>query len=86
MTIGFFVSLCISFCISKFVLDKFKFSDNNLLKFLQRFIIGNIVIFLLLCVGIYIIDFFPTVYCSSIEDGNIISGENSSNNTTFAMS
>ena len=38
------ISFVISFAISNFVLDKFKYSENKYIRFIQKFLIYNIIL------------------------------------------
>ena len=64
----FMIYLVISILLNTFVLDKFQFSKNIVIRFLQRFVIFYIMIMFVTGVLYYFGIFsliFPTVYCSS---------------------
>lgn len=69
--LGLIISFLISFTISNFVLNKFKFSKNIYIRFIQRFVIYNIIFITVIAFIIYLSSLFnliPTIYCSNGED------------------
>lgn len=80
------ISFLISFLLSSFVLNKFEFSNNIIIRYLQKFVFINICIIAFFLFALY---FFPhlftPVYCSS-EDGMSSelkkTSESSSNHTS----
>jgi hypothetical protein len=70
------ISFLISFAISNLVLDKFTYSNNKFIRIIQRFIIYNIILIIIINCIYYILNFwgfslFTSIYCSSSEDDNI---------------
>ena len=60
-------SFLLSFSISNFLLNKFKYSENIYIRFFQRFLIYNIVLFLFIFVFLFF-NLLPTFYFSSGEE------------------
>lgn len=73
------ISFILSFAISTFVADKFKFSDNIYIKNVQKFIFKLIITilgcFILSYIGVYLIS---DVHCDPIDNND--NSENSTNN------
>jgi len=68
------ISFSICFAVSMFVLDKFQFSNNKIIKFIQKFIFY---IFFLLSINIFLGVFISeTIYCEPTDSNN------SNNNNT----
>jgi LAGLIDADG endonuclease len=61
--LGFILSFFVSYLISIFVLNKFKFSKNKFVRILQKFVIYNIILF----IGIYIFGYFSIKTMSVIS-------------------
>ena len=60
------LSFIISYLLSSFVLNKFEFSNNIIIRYLQKFVFINICIFaFFIVIGYFSSYLFPTVYCSS---------------------
>ena len=60
------ISFLISLGVSSFILDKFTYSEYKIIRFIQRFLIYNIIYFIIIFGGfylLYLINVFPTVYC-----------------------
>lgn len=75
--IAFLVSFFISILISNYVFNKFRYSDNNLIRNLQKFAIFLIFIFISICITLV---FSSTVFCSSgVEGGCALEINNQSN-------
>ena len=85
--VGFIFSLSLSFFMGLFVFDKFKFSDNIYIAFLQKSIVFNVILMVFGVIFIYFFDFFilrhiQDVYCDTGDDENkIMDALNSSSNT-----
>jgi hypothetical protein len=62
------ISFSLSFCFSMFVLDKFTFSDNRIIRFIQKLILYVGIPLVVSIVGIGL--FSETVNCSSPDDNN----------------
>ena len=80
--LGFMLGFVLSGLISFFVLDKFNYSENLIIRLLQKAVYLSILIIL----GIFIyfivvifLDLIPTIDCSSIEDSVKISSTSSNN-------
>jgi hypothetical protein len=80
--LGFILGFVLSGLISFFVLDKFNYSENLIIRLLQKAVYLSILIIL----GIFIyfifaifLDLIPTIDCSSIEDSVKISSTSSNN-------
>ena len=52
------ISFVISFAISNFVLDKFKYSENKYIRFIQKFLIYNIILIVVSFVFFYVLNIF----------------------------
>lgn len=80
------ISFLISFLLSSFVLNKFEFSNNIIIRYLQKFVFINIcIIAFFLFAGYFFPHLFTPVYCSS-DDGMSSelkkTSESSSNHTS----
>lgn len=67
------ISFVISFAISNFVLDKFKYSENKYIRFIQKFLIYNIILIVVSFVFFYVLNIFnliSTVHCCSNTELN----------------
>lgn len=64
--ISFLISFVISYLMSNFVLNKFKFSNNRFIKFLQKFIIINLIII----VGILVFNYFNINLITEVSYSN----------------
>ena len=63
-------SFIISFAIYNFVLDKFSYSENKYIGFIQRFLFYNFIFIISISSLIYVFNLlglFPTVYCSDSD-------------------
>ena len=58
----------ISFIVSYFILSKFKFSNNFVIRFIQKTVIFSIVYFVLISICSYF-GLIETIYCMGPEDG-----------------
>ena len=64
-------SFLISFVISNFILNKFKYSENIYIRFIQKFIIYNIIFTFVIIFAFYFLSLFnliPTIYSSSGDE------------------
>lgn len=79
--ISVFVSFVLSFLITTFVLDKFKYSDNFIIGFLQRFILLTIFLFISSFCLFYIFSFFgATIYADTSDTESVNTNTNNTNN------
>ena len=77
----FIISLGISFLISSFILNKFKLSKNKIIKFLQQFIIFNIIILIGISIFSYLnINFLSEINCQENDNNNKITTIDNNNN------
>jgi hypothetical protein len=68
---SFIVSLCISYLISSFILNRFKLSNNKIIRFLQQFIIFNIIILIGISIFSYFnLKIFPEINCQGDDNNN----------------
>ena len=65
--IGLVLIALFSFSVTTFLLDKLNFSDNYVIRILQKLMISLILIFLVGFI-LYQFDLFPKVYCQANED------------------
>jgi hypothetical protein len=67
--VAIIITFSFSFCFTMFVMDKFKFSDNRIIRFIQKLVIYIGISLFLSIVGT--VFYSETVYCSSPENGFI---------------
>lgn len=73
-TFQIFIFFIISFAISMFIFDKFKFSNNKFIKILQKFVfINSILVIIGLILYLFYVSIFNTVFCDSDSESE---GEN----------
>jgi len=78
---SFIVSLCISYLISSFILNRFKLSNNKIIRFLQQFIIFNIIILIGISIFSYFnFKIFPEINCQGDDNNNNNKLTNTDNN------
>ena len=86
--VGIFISVIISYLITTFVLNNFKYSNNKIVKFLQKFIIYNFIIIITISMCYYLnLYFIPEANChgdeitsqDTVSDNNSVSSNTESN-------